>query len=170
MLWTDVAAGLVAYTLPPGRRLEWTRIEAEVAGGLAGPVRDEGPAFVRAWGATARIRLVFGLEELREKVVLAAAGIDDAVVEVLKDPWVDHAEVTGPVVDRAGPGGLYLVWPPPVEQIGAVPEPVAVIGWDEYEAATARRSELLTDRPGLTDGTWVHWVRGQFGPCVITAS
>ena len=164
MLWTDVTAGLVAYLLPPARRPSWQQLEAEVAAGLTGPVRYEGPDFVRAWGAGARIRLVFGLEELRQQVVLAGRGLDDAVVEVLKEPWVDHAEATGPVVDRVDPDGLHLVWPPPVDHIAAVPEAVAVLGWDAYRAAVERRDDLLARRPGLASGTWVHWVRARFPP------
>ncbi len=164
MLWTDVRAGLVAYLLPPARRQEWQRLEAEVAAGLTGPVRDEGPTFMQAWGATARIRLVFGLEELREKVILAGRGLDDGVVEVLKEPWADHAEATGPVVDRLEADGIHLASVPPVEEIGAVAHPVALVGWDRYEAAIERRESLLAQRPGLTDGTWVHWVRARFPP------
>ena len=49
------------------------------------PFREEGPEFVRAFGETIAIRLVFGLEELREKVLCRIHDLDDRVVEAMKE-------------------------------------------------------------------------------------
>jgi hypothetical protein len=158
MLWTDVAHGLMAWMLPPAQRPMWSMIEPEVIDGLGHPLRQEGPAFVRAWGDRASLRVVFGLDELREKVVASRAGLDDRVVEVLKLPYGDPIEARGPTLERVDDAGPVLV--------GADrdrPDDEILMPWDDYE----RAAEVLRDDRhvvGLVDGTWVHWLRAAFPP------
>jgi hypothetical protein len=61
-----------------------------------------------------RMRLVFGLEELREKLVVWRAGLDDAVIECVKLDAITHApelvSARAVIVDEvADDGGLSLV-------------------------------------------------------------
>jgi hypothetical protein len=155
MLWTDVPHGLVAWLAPPDLRPGWSGLEVDVAVGLAVPTQDEGPVFVQDWGRRATLRLVFGLEELREKVVAARARIDDRVVEALKLPYGNAETARGPVLERVDESGLLLAEPE------APHGPVALVTWDAYRAAA---DALMVDPAlaGLVDATWVHWLRAPF--------
>ncbi len=167
LLWTDVGADLVAWVVPEAQRRFWVGLETHAIEGLTPAVRQEGPAFVRAWGAQARLRLVFGLEELREKVVARRHRLDDALVEVLKLPFLDPETATCPVLESVGPDGLLLaaaVEPSGRDPGGAEQRTVAVIPWAAYEGAVDRRAEHEALHPGLFRGAWVHCTRSGFGP------
>jgi hypothetical protein len=151
MLWTDVHHDLVAWMLPSSQRPAWSTVEIEVLGGLEGPVRWEGPPLVRSWGQRAAIRLVFGLEELRDKVVARRAMLDDRVVEILKLPYGDGDDAKGPVLEAVDATGLQFTLD------GAA---VATVHWEEYRRVAA--IDHSTSHPGLYDGTWVHWLRAPF--------
>jgi hypothetical protein len=167
MLWTDVQFDLVAWLLPRSRRISWTQLEIDVEAGLRGPVRNEGPAFVQAWGRGACIRLVFGLEELREKAVARRHLLNDAVVEVLKLPYVDLEQGTGPVLESVDEEGLRLVAPPRPDgtAAGSVDErTLEVVSWPTYERRVARSEDDALQYPGLFRGTWVNWGRAPYAP------
>ncbi len=156
LLWTDARVGLVAGMLPPSQRPAWAELEVAVATGLATPVRDEGPVFVRQWGAEVEIRVVFGLEELREKVVAAHAGIDDRAVELCKVPYVDRALAIGPLLDHVADGGLQLRTG---DGHGTLTVP-----WTTYEQAVTALAADPGAQPGLVQGAWVHWLRAPYAP------
>jgi hypothetical protein len=155
VLWTDVPCGLVAWMAPAAGRPLWSSMEVEVATGLEVPTREEGPGFVRTWGRRSALRLVFGHEELREKVVAARAGLDDRLVEALKLPFGDAESCRGPVLEAVDDRGLLLAEPDPPHAA------VAVVSWDAYRSVGER---LGTDPSlaGLADATWVHWLRAPF--------
>ena len=73
------------YTVAPSAGLPWRGawLAAERARFEAVMMTDA-PALVAGWGAEMTRRLVFGLAPLREKLVAAAAGLDDRVVELFK--------------------------------------------------------------------------------------
>ena len=167
MLWTDVRASLVAWVMPTGERPRWRSVEQVAIDGLGHVVRSEGPSFVREWGSTARLRLVFGLEELREKVIAAEAALDDATVEVLKFPFIDHDRGEAPVLEEVSDDGLLLAMPVDItgtDAAGPAGRTVAMIGWDDYEKTYAARDDLAALHPGLFRGTWVSWARSGFPP------
>lgn len=167
MLWTDVRASLVAWVVPVADRMQWLRLEEVARHGLEHVVRSEGPSFVRDWGATARLRLVFGFEELREKVIATEHGLDDAALEVLKLPFVDHDRAEAPVLEEVSDEGLRLAMPVDVtgtDAAGSIGRTVAVLSWAEYDATVAARDELEVIHPGLYRGTWVSWGRSGFPP------
>jgi hypothetical protein len=155
MLWTDVNAGLVAWVLPARERPRWSSLEGVVGEGLARTVAGEGPAFVRAWGRTATLRLVFGLEELREKVVASRARLDDRTVEALKLRWADGELATAPVLDSAGSGGLVFASPDLPHRRAAV------VPWEDYHRTADGWPGDASCR-GLAEATWVHWLRAAF--------
>jgi hypothetical protein len=104
-------------------RKHWLQVEREIARPRwpeLEQLTDE--VFVRAFTGSPlthelrdgfKRRLVFGLEELREKLVIWRASLDDAVVECLKlhaiarEPDLSRAESI--VVDEVHDGGLRLV-------------------------------------------------------------
>jgi hypothetical protein len=149
--------------LPTTDRPLWSTAEIQVHDGLSGPLH-EGPSFVREWGSRASIRLVFGLEELRDKVVAYRSGVDDRVVEILKRPYADQELASGPVLEAVDESGLHLALPPPAvsDRQTAELRVVATVGWAEYgrHLGALDRSE----HPGLYAGTWVHWLRAPFPP------
>jgi hypothetical protein len=55
-------------------------------------------AFARAAvGGELNRRIVFGYEELREKVICFSAGLDDHIVEAVKIALIDSKQATGPL-------------------------------------------------------------------------
>ena len=165
LLWTDVTADLVAHVLPASSRGSWVAAEAETIAGLGPAIRGEGPTFVRAWGAQARLRVVFGFEELREKVVARRHQLDDGVVEVLKLPYIDPESATGPVLESVEEDGLHLasaVGASGRDDEGPDVRAVATIPWSAYAAVVEERPVHESLHPGLFGGAWVHWARSGF--------
>jgi hypothetical protein len=74
---------------PPGDEPRWAELERAPTilrdRNLAG---DAAPAFARQLGAELQLRTVFGLDALREKVLLFEAGLDDVAVELTKLAWM----------------------------------------------------------------------------------
>lgn len=58
-------------------------------------------------------RLVFGLEELREKAVIRRHRLRDSTIEVLKLPFGDLEHGRGPVLERVDDDDLRLAMSPP---------------------------------------------------------
>ena len=129
---------------------------------------DQAPVSVGAMFDTGRfhVRLCFGLEELREKVVAGEAGLDDLALEVLKaqlmagnTEWaelgvrtlrLDHVEPDGRLaflLERA-------TEPPTVLDVGLLVERAR---HDQLAAAPWR--ELLTSYPGIASGPHVSILR-----------
>ena len=85
MLYTDLGQGLFVQSLPEVERLRFAALEHEIVqvhqGVFSSP---NSPPFVREIGQAAPPRLVFGYEELREKIVAAEHDLDDRLIEILK--------------------------------------------------------------------------------------
>lgn len=162
LLWTQVTADLVAWLLPDSERRNWQAVEAQAMERMEGPVRHEGPDFVRAWGQRARIRVVFGLEELRDKVVIRSHRLDDSVVEALKLPLADFETGRGVVVEAVDDDGLRLAVAAPsdgVDDEGPAARTLTVVSWEAYTQAITEREALAAAHPGLFAGAWIHWSR-----------
>ncbi len=82
-LYVDFARGHWFGVLPRGEAVVLAEEEALLAQTFRKAVL-EAPLVVRELGATARVRMVFGVDDLREKVVVFDAGLDDLAVERLK--------------------------------------------------------------------------------------
>lgn len=63
---------------------EWRTLERDAAATFDRAHRSGAPALARQLIADPRVRLVFGLDALREKLVCFDAGLDDVTLEVLK--------------------------------------------------------------------------------------
>ena len=154
LIWTDLPGRLCACVVQEADRPHWARLEKEALSALSVPLREEGPPAVRRWGATVLIRLVFGFEELREKVICRLAGLDDRVVEYLKVTLMDRDRGVAPVLDGCDETADLRF------RFLDRDEPVT-LPRDRYRQAAARTAELTDELPGLfaTDATWVHWGR-----------
>jgi hypothetical protein len=151
--WIDLPGGLCVVVLHESERPDWPELETEALRELSVPLRDEGPRFVREFGDTVAIRLVFGLEELREKVVCRIHDLDDRVVEAMKEELV-----YGATLDAAEPG-MNLTFTDGEERSFDV-------GWHVFEETAARTDELGADLPGIFDprATWVNTGRSRRAP------
>lgn len=109
-LYTDPSRHLQVYVMPSAQRPR----HAEHVGMVREVLRQaggEGAApIVRAVAATFTIRLVFGYDELREKVLCAEHGLDDRILEVVKLRLLDEG-LWGSIVlfDVASDGLHFLV-------------------------------------------------------------
>ena len=154
LIWTDLPGRLCVCVVQEADRPQWAQLENEAHAALSVPLRVEGPPAVRAWGATVAIRLVFGTEELREKVICRLAGLDDRVVEHLKITLMDRDRGVVPVLDGCDEtADLRFRF---LDRDESVTLPRA-----RYRQAAARTAELADELPGLfaADSTWVHWGR-----------
>jgi CpXC protein len=152
-MWSDLPGRLCAIVIHESERPGWPLLEIEALRELSVPLREEGPPFVRAFGETVAIRLVFGLEELREKVVCRIHDLDDRVVEAMKEdlPY-------GSVLDAAEPN-VSLTFNDGEERSFEV-------DWRLYEETGERREELAADLPGIFDrkAAWVNAGRSRRAP------
>jgi hypothetical protein len=120
-----------------------------------------------AFSAMVRPRVVFGYEELREKVVAADAGLDDALVEALKleilvaRPDLLHDGVEQIVLVDASDNLRFELFAPGAD---GDPEPYGVldVARSGYESIAARRDHVRRMMPRLFDGTYVHVARYRF--------
>jgi hypothetical protein len=76
-VYVDARRGTFVEVLPPRERHRWK----EASRSLWKAVDEAKPLHL---GAPRRVRVAFGLEELREKIVAEDAGLDDRMTEVLK--------------------------------------------------------------------------------------
>ncbi len=154
LIWTDLPGKLCACVVQEDDRPRWAQLENEARTALSVPLRSEGPLAVRLWGAEVSIRLVFGLEELREKVICRLAGLDDRVVEYLKVTLMDRDRGVVPVLEACDETSELHFRFVDGDQPVTLPR-------DRYRQAAAGTAELAAELPGLfaADATWVHWGR-----------
>jgi hypothetical protein len=126
-------------------------------------LRDEAPALVRERAKDFLVRVCFGYEELREKLVIDDAGLSDLVVEALKCQLIggdERLQASGLVTLRldaiTAEGDLAFVadWMMPT----TIPLRV-VASRSAYEAIAATRATLLERIPGLASGPHVSLLR-----------
>jgi hypothetical protein len=150
-MWTDLPGRFCAITLDESERPGWADLEEEARQAIAVPFA-EGPPVVQGLGAALTIRLVFGLNELREKVVCRVHGLDDRSVEALK------AELPyGCSLEEVVPGQT-LTYMDGDRSVG--------VPWRSYADIDNRREELAGDLPGIFDprAAWVNVARSRRAP------
>lgn len=115
IVYTDLDLHQWVYVAPESDRRHWRSWEARLAADIARLFSEHSP-LVHGIDDQLRWRTVFGYEELREKLVIWRAGLDDAIVECLKVRAVATEPALGTpgsrlVVERVDPGDrLELVW------------------------------------------------------------
>lgn len=180
LLYTDLGQGLFIQCLPETGRLRFEVDEQTIVEVHRRVFDAEGtPPFVRGLGGSAQPRLVYGYEELREKVVIAAAGLDDRLVELLKLQvlmmWPELLAASARVLllDTVSEEiGLEFVvlYAADAEAEGAqvsVPEglPRRVgVPMARYGELEVQRSHLSGVYPRLFGDGWVNILRYKFAP------
>lgn len=107
VVYTDFARHQWLYVATERDRADWPAWEARLLADIAQVFSEHSP-LVHGIGDQLRSRVVFGYEELREKLVIWEAGFEDALVECAKvraiaaDPTLGLPD-TRLVVDRIAP-------------------------------------------------------------------
>ena len=105
---------------------------------------------------TFTVRVVFGVDALAEKLRVWDAGLDDALVELLKRQLHRDRELTAEtrlVLMHVDAAGLELA------EVGADGVSGVRVDRDRYEALQRRRSAWQDHHPSLFFGQWVSWRR-----------
>ena len=82
--YLDVGRGQWIAGMPAARMPQHLEVEDEVSAAFAQFYGAGAPQAAREVGAGLTVRLTFGWPAIREKLLLAGAGLDDAVVEMMK--------------------------------------------------------------------------------------
>lgn len=152
-LYVDLARGHWVCVLPYTDRPHLVAAEAAAQSAWRQAFRDrKTPPAVRAWGEQAPPRLVFGLDELREKVLAAEHGLDDGVLEVLKEELMirDAAWTTvdALLLEAVRDDGTLLLCAP------GEPERRILVHPDIYAELARHRDSLVARRPALFERPW----------------
>lgn len=143
LTYLDPHTGDVVWVRPPEDEAGWSAWAHHASAGLAAVQR------AGAWqGPPARLRLVFGLDALREKLVVHAAGLDDALVELVKRGIALRRPrvADGLRVRAVTSTGLQCVGPG---------TPGLVVPHAQYARLAAQRDALAAAWPALFAGPWV---------------
>lgn len=176
-LYADFDRGLWLQVLPEDARPGYHAHEADVLGAYRAAFDPAtGPRFIEALAAMVAPRVVYGHEELREKVVGSDAGLDDAIVEALKlEVLVGHPDLLrrGVVLltlDGADDVALRFRaygFPPggPGEVVGEI-----TVDRATYRELAERAAMVRDSYPALFDGVYVNIQRYRFEPEPATAA
>lgn len=166
LLYSDSARGWWIHITTADRRPTFEVCEAETRAEFA-TVFDPSrfPKAVAALGERLRVRVVFGHEELREKVLCADHGLDDALVEVLKlellvaRPELLEAGASILVLDGVVDDALSLI-ALAADTNGQI-QPVGElrVARRAHDSLAARRDELVATYPALFGGVYVNALR-----------
>ena len=125
-------------------------------------MKEQAPVFVKNYAEGFYVRTVFGVEELREKLVIHEAGLDDFLVEMLKaECLLSHPELVerGVVTLRLDSylDDGSLVFFPEAHDGSLLGNPPLAIGAarDLYDALVPHRDELLRERSAVISGSHV---------------
>jgi len=173
LLFFDFERKQLFCMYPRHDRAREAACSAEVKRACQRWIGEQAPQFIIADGRDFLVRVCFGYEELREKIVIDDAGIADLVVEALKldvlnaDPWFREANVMTLRLDRVLPTGeLRLVpeWLTPPNP--AVERKVATVSRAIYDAIDARFDDILVVHPELAGGAHVSMLRLTIWPAI----
>jgi hypothetical protein len=136
---------------------------------------QSGPPHLAAQADRFLVRACFGLEELREKIVLDEADLRDLPLEILKgellrdDPWFAANRVVTLHLDHLRPDdGALVFWPSWLDKPAQTPWPY-VVPRDAYDAIAAQGEHaLLQARPGVAAGPFVNLLRVALHPARLT--
>lgn len=84
LIYLDFTDKLWFGVFPRTWEQTWWQYEQEPTLAFQRNVEENSPALVRSWAPGFRIRAVFGLQGLREKLLCHSTGIDDVILEAYK--------------------------------------------------------------------------------------
>ena len=112
--YSDFERGQLLLVAPPDRLEAWRSLEAQLRRSVHRAF-ELGSPHAQRFGDGLRARMVFGLEELREKLVVWSRGFDDALIECIKlRAWRSDPMLAAPhsclVVDRVTDDDALVCW------------------------------------------------------------
>ncbi len=161
-LFVDLERGQLLGVHPAGSRGDADRLGRELVTIFEQRLRDHAPAFVRARARDCLVRICFGAEELREKLVADDAGVDDLALEAAKadllatTPTLGAAGVVTLVLDEVRDDRLVLI------ALGLDGRPHAAVLEVErrhVDELAGRHAEILARLPALAAGPHVSLLR-----------
>jgi hypothetical protein len=82
--YLDVGRGQWIASMPAARMPSYLEVEDQISAAFTQSYGATAPAAARELGAGLTVRLTFGWPAIREKLLLAGAGLEDVVVEIIK--------------------------------------------------------------------------------------
>jgi hypothetical protein len=162
LLYLDLARKHWVGMFPPPRRAQFAALGALVAQSLDEALATAPPALARTRAEFA-VRVVFGVAELREKVMAWHAGLDDAVLEILKlDLMAQQAALVaggmvGLVLDGILADSTLLLRPQYEGGAATAPPPVMVrVPGEAYVEALQAWPRLRAAHAVLAAGPYVN--------------
>jgi hypothetical protein len=152
-------------TYPHHERARATELAAEVKRAHTTWMLERAPGFVTEYGKGFLVRVCFGYEELREKIVIDDAGLSDLVVEALKmdvlsaDPWFEQSQVITLRLDTVLPDGSLYMRPEWIEPPSTIAPRSVTIARSLYVELDRRFDDILAARPWLAKDAHVSLLR-----------
>jgi len=165
MMYLDFERKQYFCVYPRHERAREQECSAHVKRAYESWMRDSAPQFIQDYGKDFLVRVCFGYEELREKIVIDDAGLSDLVIEALKidiltaDPWFEHNNVVTLRLDRLLDDGTLRFLPEwlavPATETGRVVDVRRAV----YDEIDDRFDDILKRHPGLALGAHVSLLR-----------
>lgn len=150
LVWTDLERAEYVVVVPVARLPQVELLERRVLAGFTAGFLS-GPQEVWADPHDVLLRLVFGGEGLAEKLIAWDAGLDDAVVEILK-----HALLNSEPARQAALEAITLMEVTAAgELVFAAAGRRLVVAPAAYADLASRRDWLVDTFPELYGGAWV---------------
>ncbi len=131
---------------PRAEEADWRELEEAPLRAHALACGPAAPSLARELGAQMRVRAVFGLAALREKLVCAAAGLDDVALERAKLRWLADAAL---VVSAEQPLRLFAVDAAAQTLLFSAPDGAG--GCTQLSLARSRFDEMAAAATGHAD-------------------
>jgi hypothetical protein len=174
LFYFDMSRRQFVTVFPPGERHDETEHIRTTLRTFEQVLGSDAPEHERVLGPEFLVRMVYGYEELREKIVIDDAGLADLVVESLKvgmmiaNLWFVENQVLTLRLDRVRDEDRALVFQP--EWIGGARQEQIdqfIIGRDVYDQLDRDYDQLLVRRPDLANGPHcsllrlIHWTAAE---------
>lgn len=160
--WFDFHRKQFIGVFPAGMRAQAEVCEPVLAATFEFTMKEQAPEFVKKYSEGFFVRTVFGVEELREKIVVHGAGLDDVILEMLKSElFAAHPELIerGVVtmrLDSFMDDGSFVLLPESYDGSLMGDPPVAVgVKREMYDALVPHRDQLLHERGAIVSGSHV---------------
>jgi hypothetical protein len=165
LFYFDMPRRQFVCVFPPGERKD-EREHIRVTLATFDKVLGAGaPDHEAALGREFLVRMCYGYEELREKIVGDDAGLADLVVETIKiglmvaNTWFSDHAVTTLRLDRVRDDGALVFVPEWLSVPRDIEIPEFVIGRDVYDALDRDYAQLLERKPPIAVGPHVSLLR-----------
>lgn len=160
--WFDFHRKQFIGVFPAGMRSHAEKCESILASTFAFTMKEQAPRMIQEYSRGFLVRTVFGVEELREKIVIHDAGLDDVLVEMVKiELLAAHPELLrrGVVclrLDSLLDDGSLLMFPEAKDGTLLGNPPLGIgIKREIYEALVPQRARLLEERSAIVSGSHV---------------